>query len=269
MWRAGLPVDIEPREKLTAADLKSLEPLVDREPLEDLPSHVRLLNRSIWPIDFGSYPEGGSTVLQWDGSSLRLTHNRFAGVVDPTRRYAEVYRRGDETFIFRSVFRALLLARLPFEGGLPLHAASVVVDGGAIVFFGVSGAGKSTLSATSKFPVLSDELTAVIRDGDRYFARASGHWGTFSLPAIVPGRFPIRALIRIQKTATFTMRALTRQDAIRCLLQVVLVPAGEMAWQKVIANVAEIQASVPCFEMGWSPATPPWEPLLQFLGDHS
>jgi hypothetical protein len=38
----------------------------------------------------------------------------------------------------------------------------VVVDGRGVAFFGPSGAGKSTIAGTSPYPVLSDEMVAIV-----------------------------------------------------------------------------------------------------------
>ncbi|PTS81562.1 serine kinase [Sphingomonas sp. HMWF008] len=54
------------------------------------------------------------------------------------------------------------------RGALPMHAASVVVDGTAICFAGASGSGKSTLSdafARRGYAVLSDDVSPVDLNG--------------------------------------------------------------------------------------------------------
>jgi hypothetical protein len=54
------------------------------------------------------------------------------------------------------------------RGALPLHAASVVVDGTAICLAGASGSGKSTLTdafARRGYAVLSDDVSPVAVDG--------------------------------------------------------------------------------------------------------
>jgi len=266
-WRAGLPVEIEPLAALTAEDYESIDSFVDPGSPSELPTTLRIVDQKPFDADFTSFPEGGASELIWEGDTLRVSHNRFLGLVRPRLRTAEVYRRADESFVLSSMFRASLIARLPFEGGLPLHAASTVIDGKAVIFFGVSGAGKSTLSSTSPFPLLSDELTAVLLRGAHFLATASGHWGTFSVPRPFPGQFPISALIGLKKAPTLSIRAIDRRDALRHLLQVVLVPPGTMVWQQVISNVASLSAAVPCYEMAWSPRQPPWDEVRELISN--
>jgi hypothetical protein len=91
-------------------------------------------------------------VLRWQDGLLRLDHHLFQAEVDPARRRASLFRRERATYPLDVVLRTSLLSRLPLDGGLPLHAAGVVTERGAIAFFGPSGAGKATLAATSRDP---------------------------------------------------------------------------------------------------------------------
>jgi len=91
----------------------------------------------------------------------------FAGRIRSQDRAAELslvaaegplFDRGLENFL-----RAMTASFVLEEGGLLLHAATVVRAGRAYVFFGPSGAGKTTvtrLSATDT--VLSDDMTLVL-----------------------------------------------------------------------------------------------------------
>jgi hypothetical protein len=91
----------------------------------------------------------------------------FAGRVRPGERTAELalvadagplFDRGLENFL-----RALTASFVLDEGGLLVHAATVVRDGKAYVFFGPSGAGKTTVTRLSaRDTVLSDDMTLVL-----------------------------------------------------------------------------------------------------------
>ena len=58
------------------------------------------------------------------------------------------------------------------DGGLFLHASSVIIDGGAVLFLGHSTAGKSTIARLlgAAYPVLADDAVFVSR-------RPEGRWG--------------------------------------------------------------------------------------------
>lgn len=67
-------------------------------------------------------------------------------------------------FLLGSVFGILCNQR----GVLPLHAASVEIEGKAVAFAGASGAGKSTLAAAFNrrgFRLLADDVTPIAFDG--------------------------------------------------------------------------------------------------------
>ena len=99
----------------------------------------------------------------------------FAGRVRPRERAAELalvaadgplFDRGLENFL-----RLLTASYILQEGGLLLHAATVVRAGRAYVFFGPSGAGKTTVTRLSPDDtVLSDDMTLVLPTGGRFEA---------------------------------------------------------------------------------------------------
>ena len=55
-----------------------------------------------------------------------------------------------------------------WDNGLLLHASSVVMPGGALLFLGRSGAGKSTMCQllSQSFPVLADDFVFVNRNAE-------------------------------------------------------------------------------------------------------
>ena len=67
------------------------------------------------------------------------------------------------------IVHTLILAR---QGGFLVHAASAIRGGKAFLFSGVSGAGKTTISrlAPPDATLLTDEISYVRREGDRYLA---------------------------------------------------------------------------------------------------
>ena len=80
---------------------------------------------------------------------------------------------GGEVFagILENVLRVMAAYRLVECGGALLHSAGIVDDGAAWLFLGRSGAGKSTFSRLSLAEhrrVLSDDLNALVRDGEHF-----------------------------------------------------------------------------------------------------
>jgi hypothetical protein len=95
-----------------------------------------------------------------------------------TVRVVQTPRRGIEKVAFASEYpwaEFIVCRLLGRDGGLLLHASSIVLDGGALLFVGHTGAGKSTIAEIAESGgarVLSDDRTILTLDGG---VRA---WGT-------------------------------------------------------------------------------------------
>ncbi len=139
----------------------------------------------------GSEPETYRLGSRAARGRLALWSYEFAGWVEPAARRAmlavveedgPLFERGLENFL-----RIMTASFILEHGGFLFHASGVVRGGRAYVFFGPSGAGKTTVTHLSKpigapgenrgghvvgagDTVLSDDLTLVIRRGDRYEA---------------------------------------------------------------------------------------------------
>jgi hypothetical protein len=90
----------------------------------------------------------------------------------------EVFADWPENYTFEDACTYLLGPVLAFvlrlRGVTCLHASAVVVDGRAIVLFGLAGAGKSTTAAAFAlrgYPVLSDDVAVLADLGDRFLVQ--------------------------------------------------------------------------------------------------
>jgi hypothetical protein len=158
-----------------------------------------------------------------------------------------------------------MMARLPLVGGIPLHAAGVVLAGRGVAFFGASGAGKTTLSASSPAPVLSDELVAIGPERPFTLVR-SGFWGE-GQPASGASGAPLGLLVDLAKGPAFRVERLSPVVAAGRLLASVPVPHAPVLWRHALAVVAELVSRVPVVRMEWAPAEPPWPALARFLDE--
>jgi hypothetical protein len=115
--------------------------------------------------------------LRWSESGFALSGMRVMARVDLDRAgiWTCVEEPGELSGVVENVLRPLLAARLLATGGLLVHSAAV--DG--YLFAGRSGAGKSTiarLGLEAALPVLSDDLNALVPDGERFaIATAAVH----------------------------------------------------------------------------------------------
>jgi hypothetical protein len=264
---AGIPFAFEPAEALTDDErsaLRSLQSgvtatLASSFSVGKLPFRVRLTDEPPWTSDDPRrFRDQAPAVVNWHAGALDLSHAAFTARLDLFAGTARLYRARISPVGVLTTLRVALSGLLPLQGGLPLHAAAVVIDGRGLVFFGPSGAGKSTLAAASPFPVLSDELVAAVSD-TTFAVSATG----FCRPpgGVVAGRFPMRALIQLAKGPTFQLSRLQATEARRRLIGVLSVPAAPPLWTRSLEVLGRLVREVPCYRMVWSPAEPPW-PLL-------
>lgn len=128
----------------------------------------------------------------FSGGLCHLTTPGFRGVIDPRRQSARLVAHPAATpadfLYFSRVVMALALFR---HGDLMVHAAGVLVKGGALLFVGHSGAGKSTIAhLAGEHPVLHDDLLALYPQADGTLVSA--------LPAeqsVLPHRYPLAGVL--------------------------------------------------------------------------
>jgi hypothetical protein len=196
----------------------------------------------------------------WQDRRLRIVHRRFQAEIDPYARSARVFRVSADGFALTAVLRAALLACLPLEDGLALHATGLVMEGAGVAFFGPSGGGKSTLGAAAPYTVLSDELV-VLSKAAAFRLLPSGFWSSVSPPGRPIEGAPLRALVELDKASTFTLERLPPAIALRRLLTVATVPPADCLWEQALRLLREAVDRTPVYRMGWALPAPPWERL--------
>jgi hypothetical protein len=193
-----------------------------------------------------------------------VEHRDFSAVLDPAAATGGLERHPAQGFPLALTLRLAMSSRLPLVGGVPLHAAGIVRDGRADVFFGPSGAGKSTLAGLSAAPLLSDELVAVLPapgDPARFVCAATGVWGTLGSRAAPRGAFPLRALVQLGRGDRFALQRLEPPAALRALVGVTMIPAADWLWRAGLGALRTLASAIPAYRMEWSPALPPFEAL--------
>jgi hypothetical protein len=263
----GLAFSVEPDRALTDGERTTLAALTTGVPAVAPPFCLRLVSDPLWP-DTPFPPAPAPAAVDWFDGQVRVLHRDFQARLDPARASGTLFRRTQSSFALEIALRVALAARLPLVGGLPLHAAGLVLDGRGIVFFGPSGSGTSTLASLSPHPVLSDELVAVT-PGPPFGVARTGFWGTLGQGNAPDGTFPLAALLELEKGPRCRFDRLTSLAALRRLLTVTLVPPGPPLWSAALDVLGRLVASVPVLRMAWSPASPPWADLARELDPQS
>jgi len=268
MFRAGSVLfSVEPEKALTEAERAALRQLDAAEPgPPQEPFRIELVTEPPWTSDDASlYPRWEPAVQRWSDGRLLCSHRSFTAEIDPGAGWARIQRREERAYPLEAVIRTAMMARLPLLGGLPLHAAGVVLGERALGFFGASGAGKTTLADTCPETVLSDELV-VIAPGDPLSLVRSGFWGEGRGPGRPLGA-ALHALVALDQGPSFRLSRLGHMDAFRSLVASVPVPLAPPLWSRALAVAADTVSRVPVYRMAWSPSEPPWDRLAEALAE--
>ncbi len=262
----GLRVVVDPVEALSARERewlgRTFPPGVADG--EEPPFRLHLLAEPPWsPSSDGRLPDGGPAALEIVEGRIRILHRRYLAEVDPLAGDGVLFRRRPEDGGLGVVLQTAFSSRLPLNGGLPLHAAGVVMDGRGLAFFGPSGAGKSTLAATFPGELLSDEL--VIVQGRPFELHASGFWGTLGRGGRSGNPVPLAAVVELGKGPAFALEPLDGRRALRRLMDAVLVPLHPVLWSAALGVLGRAVKEVPAYRMRWSPEAPPWRELEALL----
>jgi hypothetical protein len=263
----GVRFAVEPDAALFRAEREAIERL-DPDQGDDTqePVRVDLVDAAPWTNDDPAlYPVREPAVQRWVGDRLLCSHRRFTAEIDPFAARVLLFRREERGYALEAVIRTTMMARLPLVGGLPLHAAGVVVQGQGVVFFGPSGAGKTTVASTSPYPVLSDELVAVNPSCPFDLVR-SGFWGEGRESGRIEPA-PLALLVDLAKGPVFRLVRLAPAQAAGRVLASTPVPLAPPLWSRALAVAAELVQRVPAYRMEWSPAEPPWERLADVLAE--
>lgn len=261
----GLAFSTWPDERLLACERAALAGLGAAPAGPDPRFEIELCSEAPWTsTDPSLFPQWEPAVQRWASGQLLVSHRSFVAEIEPFAARARLFRREERAYPLETVIRTALLARLPLAGGLPLHAAGVVLGGRGVAFFGPSGAGKTTLASTSPVPVLSDELVTI---GPARPLRLlpSGFWGAAGRAADCASGAPLGLLVDLAKGPAFRVEPLRGSAAAGRLLASVPVPHAPELWQRALEVVAEVAAHVPIVRMEWTPDAPPWQALRELV----
>jgi hypothetical protein len=263
----GLAFSAEPDARLLPSERSALARLDPPGEARE-PFRIELVDDPPWTSDDPSlFPQWEPAVQRFEASLLLASHRSFIAEIDPFAARARLFRREARPYPLESVIRASMMARLPLQGGLALHAAGVRLGARAVAFFGPSGAGKSTLASTAVGPVLSDELVAVA-PGRPFTLVRSGFWGA-ARSGLATTAAPLALLVELAKGPSFAAERLAPALAVGRLLASVATPNAQPLWQAALGVAADLVRCVPVVRMEWTPAAPPWADLEALLESYT
>ncbi len=162
--------------------------------------------------------------LQWSETGFALSGMRVMARVDAIHERGRggiwtcVEEPTELSGVVENVLRPLLAARLLATGGLLVHSAAV----NGYLFAGRSGAGKSTiarLGLEAGLPVLSDDLNALVPDGERFAIAPLPFTGDLEEHQISHERTPLLAVLGLEKGDREEVQPMTLAETVSLLVR--------------------------------------------------
>jgi len=158
--------------------------------------------------------------LQWSETGFALSGMRVMARVDLERAgiWTCVEEPAELSGVVENVLRPLLAARLLASGGLLVHSAAV----NGCLFAGRSGSGKSTiarLGLQAGLPVLSDDLNALVRDGDRFAIAPLPFTGDLEEHEASNAQAPLRGVFGLEKGEREDVHPMTLAETVSLLVR--------------------------------------------------
>lgn len=209
--------------------------------------------------DDGESLEHGVEVTR-ASSGWRLTRSDFHVEWDPAARSGRI-ELVPSPYSLDSILRILLTVALAGEGGMLLHASSVVLNGRAYVFTGVSGAGKTTISrlAPEGAHLLTDEMSFIRQEGGEYFAHGTPFAGELAIPGENTGA-PLAGIFLLAQGPGNLIEPLSPGEAVRTLMSNILYFAKDGALtSQVFDNAISLASRVPVRRLTFYPDASVWD----------
>jgi hypothetical protein len=160
---------------------------------------------------------------------------------------------GEEwTAVCENALRVLAAYRLLELGGAMIHSAGIAGDGEGYLLLGPSGAGKTTASQLcleEGATVLSDDLNALVREGEGARLLKLPFTGDLGDRAGAPATVPLRALLRLAKGPE-RLRPLSRAAALAGLVAAApFVNRDPWRREALLDALQPLAAAVPAWEL--------------------
>jgi hypothetical protein len=209
----------------------------------------------------GGSPDDDVHVFR-DGREWRIERGDFRAVLDARARRGRI-RQEPNPYSIDSLLRIVHTLALAPEGGVLMHAASVVKDGRALVFAGASGAGKTTIAslAPQGVQVLSDEVSYVRPAGDGYIAHGTPFAGELARSGENVSA-PLAGIYLLRQGPGHRVDPVPAADAVRAILANVLFFAEDpVLVRRVFEGAVRLAERVPVRRLTFRPDAGVWSVL--------
>jgi len=152
--------------------------------------------------------------------------------------------------------------------GFLLHAASIVRDGRAFVFFGHSGAGKTTVSKLSRGSgfILSDDITLITREGNEHRAHSVPFRGPDRQRVIEERRtYPLAGLYHLVQAPRTRLERLPQARAVGAVLSCLPFVTERLLPREPVEMMSHLDRAlrqIPVFRLEFTRSAEFWESVL-------
>ena len=249
--------DISIQLKLPPGDTQIIEPALEPFISSRRPDYtITLSSETVLP--------GEKAGVKINGSSITSCSEFYCGNIDIRTRNGELkYRPGYMPESLTNFLKIIYTQIIISKAGLVLHAAGLVKDSQAHIFFGPSGSGKSTITNLSyDCGILSDELVAVISKAGIFEACGMPDWKYGSkYKKQLQGPFKVSGLYSlIQDRRTY----LTRMSRTQAAAEVFTRPAFLESIEdnsKLLTSCTQLTGTVPCYQLHFTADSSLWRQI--------
>lgn len=195
-----------------------------------------------------------------EGPMWQVRRGDFMATWDDRTRHGNI-RQMLSPYALDTILRIIYTLLLAREGGMLMHASSVVRNGRAYIFTGVSGAGKTTISrlAPTDTHVLTDEMSFIRLEPEGYVAYGTPFAGELARPG-ENIRAPLAGIFLLRQGAENRIDDVSEQDAVRGLMGNILFLAQDPDLVNAVFDSAiALAARVPVRRLTFLPDQRVWD----------
>jgi hypothetical protein len=173
---------------------------------------------------------------------------------------------------FMQALNAILCLCAIRQGGLAVHAASVVFDNRAIILCGRSGAGKSTSAnlLTPPCTIIDDDFTLIVQRENCFWAGSSPIRKDGSIDRKKNRLVPLQKVYYVCKAARPIIAPLVTAESMRALApHVYALPAESAVSDQILSSMAQICRSVAQARLFFDCATAADDYIPMLFGEES
>ncbi len=197
----------------------------------------------------------------FDGDQLAFKTPGFSGLIDVNRLCAcldliSTSPVEDVDYFLRLAYSLLVFSRK----GIMFHAAGIVRNGAAYLFFGHSGSGKTTVARLSTgAKVLNDDLVVLLPDSEKWKVFSTPFWNPDQVrPSI--GSAPLAGLYRlVQDRNVYTEAMRPAQALAEFVASVPVIPTSPRLNRVLVERGLSLLASIPACRLHFLPDASFWQ----------